>query len=1040
MMDALSNDGVPPPSGTQALPKKKKILPTVGPIGWSDNFKKPKKSSRISLPELPPSSAENLTPSTPAQQPPKKKRQVIVPQLPPSPAANPTPSAPSQQPPKKKKRKISNQPPLTSAPDPSLEATPGVILTPTQPHEIKNTSSNLRNPEPTHLNKKKKATRVSLPVLPPSSAVNPMPSTPSEQPPKKKKQKFNNDSLNSVSKPLLQKTPGLIPTPTQPHQTQNVCTNLEKPNPQPILQPQLLSPSLDQSATINADSQGSTDTSQLKPNQPVWPSLDSFSNLTPQEILARFATTAPTTPSVKKRKKSQAISGQPVAAPNQSSSASVVRKNRLKASTGEPDQNEKMPEATPVTPPSLSNLSKSVYTEPQKPDEQAERSSTSTSIPLTAPNLLQATNSQTQAPVRSENSQPHQTAFSQATGAVTDQDRSSNPKFDGQIVIGAAEPHSLNVPEQTCVPATKKERVKAKAKQKKLAKKESLRSGSVSTTQTTQEAKCFSSVSTSPRPMQRDFHVPSRQSTPISMVKVPKHFGRWELSMPSDRDVPMTLLARMHQFLDEAVCAGFAKPIFRDPTLTNTEPAPMSKVTASNEFVSDINRSKQLDKLSTDENPTHVVDESNCAAPKPRNLFPAKTSHLAIEAPATIPDNQRKRTFSVCSSSLSEDINNTVMMTLGLEESYETDQENDSINNQAPKGLAVDSNPKIIEPPPSQLEENAVTEAVSGVHAASSGTDLSSSHLSKPGHQPNSDNKGVTSDNGLGNNSPAKEPPVTSADSSEANSSEASSPSGASEIVTEDTTIQPPDRAPSDKLESTISTLSLPQPEPNASASPISNKTHTKSVSESDSSSEDESDSSPEDGAPPSAQRPPPRKSASVESSSSDDEASSTTSSHHASPANPPSQPSSVAIGYAGRTGLYKKGPMAGRRKTLDTFRPLDFTLNTPQSIGLPPLSTDPKNRAGHSDKESSSTSDDDDSDSDSSDTSPMKKPDKLPLGLPAHKLAGSTASAKPNKSTPSTAKNSSTDPNKKSNKSRKSLVKFWATEEAKIIKSKKKA
>ena len=71
-MDAMASDAVGAASSGKKAPKKK-ILPTVGPIGWTPdlNKTKPTKRSRASLPVLPSSAAP---PSPPSAQPPKKKR------------------------------------------------------------------------------------------------------------------------------------------------------------------------------------------------------------------------------------------------------------------------------------------------------------------------------------------------------------------------------------------------------------------------------------------------------------------------------------------------------------------------------------------------------------------------------------------------------------------------------------------------------------------------------------------------------------------------------------------------------------------------------------------------------------------------------------------------------------------------------------------------------------------------------------------------------------------------------------------------------
>ncbi|EHS64124.1 uncharacterized protein PGTG_20821 [Puccinia graminis f. sp. tritici CRL 75-36-700-3] len=84
----------------------------------------------------------------------------------------------------------------------------------------------------------------------------------------------------------------------------------------------------------------------------------------------------------------------------------------------------------------------------------------------------------------------------------------------------------------------------------------------------------------------------------------------------------------------------------------------------------------------------------------------------------------------------------------------------------------------------------------------------------------------------------------------------------------------------------------------------------------SEDSPEDESELLSKDSAPPSAQHPP--KLASEESLSSDSEDSSTSCSDATSPKNPPPpQPSSIPPNRDGRAGLYRKGLVAGRRKTL---------------------------------------------------------------------------------------------------------------------------
>ncbi|KAA1092449.1 hypothetical protein PGT21_003178 [Puccinia graminis f. sp. tritici] len=1363
-MDTASNDGLAPLPDATGLPKKK-ILPTVGPIGWASNFKKKKKSTRVSLPELPPSSAADHPPSTPSQEPPKKKKQKITnqtslknpsdhvlandPKVIPTPTTAPQTSASQTQNTSSNLQKPESQPPPSSLGEsatvnPGPQASSDTHQKPVwpsldsfsnlTPQEILARFAPKATSTPSTKKKKKSETVPERPVVPPnqSSSASVKTSNPkdlqagqqsnptTEDPriikpiplshPKKSLKKLKTQEHQSTEQHAISPNPGpsgdqtqknnppeqhstapeIIPQPQKTNgldkkttKTANAKKKASLPanaGPDQPLSVQKTNPSSniivdkDNPATNVANNQtvpisGETretipipkskskkpstkpkqhdDQDQQRQQDLVPPQSEGISNRpipeNDPEKLSQVDSPAPRpgkrrridkpaaqppadgltltdNPSQKvsepgrdenleaansnhakelqpspacplhinEKSSAQPIESNPIQPANTQSSVPALpasnqsqsqplshvekeatkapeakRKHRksTKQPAGQPDHNVAISEAALIASPSLSKSSKAGKIEIPRPNDQPGKASASSSIPLTAPNLLQATNSQTQATSTSKKSQTHQPALPQSTATVTDQNRSTILQSDDQNRIGAADQHSHNIPESVCSNGTKRERIKTKAKQKKLQKKQSLRSGSVSTTQ---EVKRFSSAS--PHPTQRDSHVPSRQSTPISMINVPKHFGRWELSIPSDRDVSMSLLARMHQFLDEAVCAGFAKPIFRDPTPAITEPSPSSTRPAPKELAPDAHATKLPDKPpSTIQDPIPVTDESGFVAPGAKMLYPSGTTNLADIAPRIIPDGRGKRTFSICSSSLSEDINDTVMMTLGLEENSQSEFAAGSINPKAPKDLAVDSIENTTDAPPDRLEKSALPAPISDT---SSEADLGSPHLSKS--ELHSNNKGATKqaenviaksdihqitpssdepatssndscsppkltqnplpgsaievhgrsptssapstqpkisvltqkpvsdsdsssedesevsddycppdqadkappiqsipepqsksndfteakqrlppngpnghstssitahsltpNNGLDKTSPAHQIVATSSDSSEDASTE-----GDSEPATKDITVNQTDKTPMQKIVSAIPNPSLPQ-----------QNIITETPCESDSSSEDESDSSPEDSAPPSAQRPP--KLASEESSSSDSEDSSTSCSDATSPKNPPPpQPSSVPPNRDGRAGLYAKGLVAGRRKTLDAFRPLDFTSKTRQSIGHPPLSTDLTKQADHSDKDSSSSSDEDDSESDSSgtdddpSTTKKKKADNPTLGLPAHKLAGSAASSKPTKAPSSTANPTptSTSPKKKSAKGRRSIAQLWAIEEAKISKSKKKS
>ncbi|PLW43257.1 hypothetical protein PCASD_06981 [Puccinia coronata f. sp. avenae] len=993
-MDGMASDAV----GTASTGKKaakKKILPTVGPIGWTPelNKTKPKKAGRASLPVLPSSVAP---PSPPSAQPPKKKRKKAdTPQEKPSEPvwpsldsfANLTPQeilarfsnpssklAPKPKPKAGKHTKSDKLEAPQPTPDPSLSfpSSSGQTSAPTIEHPQPENLGNQVQSSETLPPKKKRKSAVKLLESDPAQSTNVQPKA------RASKKSITDSNLNS-------------------HHSTNEPT---------------------QKDTVVSHDIPFTG-SECVPSHPEPPSQSQ-----PLHSVEKDAPTVEEAP----RKKRRISSKRPAA-------DSV-------------NHNDTVLQPASMAPSTQSNVSATLDVQPSKTNNSQAKASTTTSMPLTGQNPLQATGSQAEKNSTTASRPAHQAAPSHATEPVLAQDKNNDGASDNPTrnADGDAEQHSFSIPHKLSLQSLKKEKTKAKAKHKKLLKKQGLRSGSVSTTHTTQEPRCFSSVSASPHHKETEYHVLSRQSTPASMLNVPKHFGRWELSIPSDREIPVALLARMHQFLDEAVCAGFAKPIFRDPTPAITTSATSNTTSPQKDVVLPANPPNDSTKMPISQQPTSVRDENNPAKPAhmTKSSSPLKTTQLAdrplspvmpsapnglvsaakprkhhpeqptVQPPTPVPDENNstnlgrtklslssapntlahgapvmtphdraiKRTLSTCSSSLSEDINNTVMMTLGLDENFQYDFETNSNNQQNFKGPAAAYNKKSIEPPRHQLEKEVVSASTSEVNTASS---------SNP--------------------------------SDEASSNKVSAPS-----------LPPPDHHSSTPPTSNHSNTARVSPETGKVNSKTEKGSQSSSLSEneSDSSSEDESDSS---GAPPSAQRP--RKSASSESSSSGDESSSTTGSHVSSPEKPPpSQLPPIPPSQNGIARLYGNGPVTSRRKTLDAFRPIDFISNPSPVI----TQSDPKQQASHSEKESSS--DDDDSESDSSsgseDGRAKKQAADRPLGLPAHKLAGSAASAKPPQPSPADPSHPTQSP-KKRTKPRRSMVKVWEAEVAKIEKAKKK-
>lgn len=183
----------------------------------------------------------------------------------------------------------------------------------------------------------------------------------------------------------------------------------------------------------------------------------------------------------------------------------------------------------------------------------------------------------------------------------------------------------------------------------------------------------LSSALTSPCSKETYFNIQLRSSPPRSTVDDHKHFGRWELSLPCDRKVPETVLARMNQFLDEAVCAGFAKPWFDRPTPAGSRILPSSPTSVSKGLTSKVELPRFPtslpsfpDKIAVTSNPCDAVADSENPVTASQK-FAACLTDLG-EGRSTRLRNSIPRCLSGCSSSLSEDINNTVMMALGLEQ------------------------------------------------------------------------------------------------------------------------------------------------------------------------------------------------------------------------------------------------------------------------------------------------------------------------------------------------------------------------------------
>ncbi|KAI9621587.1 hypothetical protein H4Q26_015595 [Puccinia striiformis f. sp. tritici PST-130] len=769
------------------------------------------------------------------------------------------------------------------------------------------------------------------------------------------------------------------------------------------------------------------------------------------------------------------------------------------------DQNGGVPATATVAPSGPSNFPKAGNVALQPPSHHLRMDPPLVPLPLTGKNLRQATNAQTQFNFTNKNPRNYQRASSHVSRAATDQDGDSIYRSDKQAENEGGGQDSLNVPGKTTF-ATKKEKMKAKAKQKKLQKRQSFHNGSVSTTQ---EVKCYSSVSNSPHPMLRDFPVPSRQSTPMSMINVPKHFGRWELSIPSDTDVPVALLARMHQFLDEAVCAGFAKPIFREPSSAITRASP-SNLTSS------VKPLQQLTKLSTLEDAAHFTEDSSHTNPAVllQTMSPFRTNTDTDGSPMMMREHRPKRASSISSSFLSEDINNTVMMTLGLEQNSQCDFQTYSNNQQTPKDLGAVSHQELIDPPCSSSKhqpssnkkgggkqnggDTIMSHAIEATDEPVTSSNTTSSPFRQMQNLPTStivpvqsaikahrgspppstlptkrnasvrtrrqvqdsdsssdDDESEVPDDHRPSTQLVKDPPrqslsarrTTSDDLEQSHAGEEeglmqNGPNSSSTPAFADHTTMPIDVLGNDSTEqqevdldhsdkaqfnkgSTISTSSVPQQEPRPSTPLISNKFAASNVNHSGPLSEDESDSSDEDSAPPSAQRP--TKATSEESSSSEDESSST-------------RPHGMA-------GLYGKSSVTARRKTLDAFRPIDFTSNISKPITPSLLSTHPTHDSNHSDEESSSSSSSssEDDDDDSSNEKFTKKKTNHQISLPAHKIAGSnlvssSSSSQPISSTTTnltrnnTANSIGAVESKKNNaRRRKSIAQIFAKEEARI-------
>ncbi|POV95310.1 hypothetical protein PSTT_16319, partial [Puccinia striiformis] len=724
------------------------------------------------------------------------------------------------------------------------------------------------------------------------------------------------------------------------------------------------------------------------------------------------------------------------------------------------DQNGGVPATATVAPSGPSNFPKAGNVALQPPSHHLRMDPPLVPLPLTGKNLRQATNAQTQFNFTNKNPRNYQRASSHVSRAATDQDGDSIYRSDKQAENEGGGQDSLNVPGKTTF-ATKKEKMKAKAKQKKLQKRQSFHNGSVSTTQ---EVKCYSSVSNSPHPMLRDFPVPSRQSTPMSMINVPKHFGRWELSIPSDTDVPVALLARMHQFLDEAVCAGFAKPIFREPSSAITRASP-SNLTSS------VKPLQQLTKLSTLEDAAHFTEDSSHTNPAVllQTMSPFRTNTDTDGSPMMMQNigPNEPQVF-------------LLLFSVRISTIRQCDFQTYSNNQQTPKDLGAVSHQELIDPPCSSSKhqpssnkkgggkqnggDTIMSHAIEATDEPVTSSNTTSSPFRQMQNLPTStivpvqsaikahrgspppstlptkrnasvrtrrqvqdsdsssdDDESEVPDDHRPSTQLVKDPPrqslsarrTTSDDLEQSHAGEEeglmqNGPNSSSTPAFADHTTMPIDVLGNDSTEqqevdldhsdkaqfnkgSTISTSSVPQQEPRPSTPLISNKFAASNVNHSGPLSEDESDSSDEDSAPPSAQRP--TKATSEESSSSEDESSSTSSSQHRSPVKPAlsQSTSSVNLGPHGMAGLYGKSSVTARRKTLDAFRPIDFTSNISKPITPSLLSTHPTHDSNHSDEESSSSSSSsEDDDDDSSNEKFTKKKTNHQISLPAHKIAGS--------------------------------------------------
>jgi hypothetical protein len=162
-----------------------------------------------------------------------------------------------------------------------------------------------------------------------------------------------------------------------------------------------------------------------------------------------------------------------------------------------------------MAPSTQSNVSATLDVQPSKTNNSQAKASTTTSMPLTGQNPLQATGSQAEKNSTTASRPAHQAAPSHATEPVLVQDKNNDGASDNPTrnADGDAEQHSFSIPHKLSLQSLKKEKTKAKAKHKKLLKKQGLRSGSVSTTHTTQEPRCFSSVSASPHHKETEYHV-----------------------------------------------------------------------------------------------------------------------------------------------------------------------------------------------------------------------------------------------------------------------------------------------------------------------------------------------------------------------------------------------------------------------------------------------------------------------------------------------------------------------------------------------------